>query len=120
MSDFTSSVETDSFPTKRRRRSFVEKITALMAPPRFSKWYVNETGNFAVRAHVICGRDRLFRAVLTIRRGCYKAEYIYSQVQIVLPCDRSERRKAFRLACRQAEHLARLRYRFLSGSEANV
>jgi hypothetical protein len=87
-------------------------IHALKSPPRVSGWYRNATGDLAVRAQVVCGEDGVVRARLTLRRGGYRDAYCYSTVQTVLPCRTGEHRKAFRLACRQAEHLATLRYRF--------
>lgn len=110
MSLLTSSVMPDVSLIQARIRSVVKRIPSLLTPLRFSNWYVNATGYFAVRAYVICSKDTPVTAVLTIRKGWCKQEYSYSSLLVVLPCKRNERRKAFRLACRQAEHLARLRY----------
>ncbi|MBH2547583.1 hypothetical protein I5Q23_21935, partial [Serratia marcescens] len=52
MSVFTSSVVPDFFSTLHRVKSAVQRIPFRMAPPRFTDWYVNAAGNFAVRAHV--------------------------------------------------------------------
>ena len=112
MSAFTSSVVPDFFSTLHRVKSVVQRIPFRMAPPRFTDWYVNAAGNFAVRAHVICSDDGSVSALLTLRKGWYKGEYTYASTHVVLSCKHTERRKAYRLASQHAEHLARLRYRF--------
>lgn len=112
MSAFTSSVVPDFISTLHRVITTVQRISFRMAPPRFTDWYVNAAGNFAVRAHVTCSDDGSVNAVLTFRKGWYKGEYTYVSTHVALPCKHTERRKAYRLACQQAEHLARLRYRF--------
>jgi len=112
MSVFTSSVVPDFFSALQRVKSAVRRIRFRMAPPRFTDWYVNAAGNFAVRAYVICSDDGSVSALLTLRKGWYKGEYTYASIHVVLPCKHTERRKAYRLAGQHAEHLARLRYRF--------
>ncbi len=112
MSFFTSSVVPDFISTLHRVISAVQRIPFRIAPPWFTDWYVNAAGNFAVRAHVTCSDDGSVNAVLTLRKGWYNGEYTYTSTRVVLPCKHTERRKAYQLACQQAEHLARLRYRF--------
>lgn len=112
MSLFTSSVLSDFSSLPPRVAPVFQRIRALMNPPRVSGWYRNATGDLAVRAQVVCGEDGVVRALLTLRRGWHRGMYAYSSRQTALPCRAGERRKAFRLACRQAEHLATLRYRF--------
>lgn len=112
MSVFTSSAVPDFISTLHRVISAVQRIPFRMALPRFTDWYVNAAGNFAVRAHVTCSDEGAVNAVLTLRKGWYNGEYTYASTRVALPCKHTERRKAYRLACQQAEHLARLRYRF--------
>ena len=112
MSVFTSSVVPDFFSTLHRVKSAVQRIPFRMAPPRFTDWYVNAAGNFAVRAYVVCCDDGSVIALLTLRNGWYKGGYTYDHTKVALPCRHTERRRAYRLACQHAEHLARLRYRF--------
>ncbi len=110
MSVFTSSVVPDFFSTLHRVKSAVQRIPFRMAPPRFTDWYVNAAGNFAVRAHV-ASTEKGLRVWLTLRRGWHSGEYVYSRLAVPVP-ENVGRRKAYRLACRQAEHLAHFRYRF--------
>ncbi|MNI74104.1 hypothetical protein D3C73_1301690 [compost metagenome] len=112
MSISTSSISSDLSPIQQRVMSVIQRIRSLMTPPHVSDWYVNATGNFAVRAQVVCGDDGTVRARLTLRQGWYNNAYSYSSLQIELPGQANKRQKAFRLACQQAEHLTKLRYRF--------
>ncbi|HIH8967032.1 MULTISPECIES: hypothetical protein [Serratia] len=57
MSVFTSSVVPDLFSALQRVKSAVQRICFRMVPPRFTDWYVNAAGNFAIRAHVICSDE---------------------------------------------------------------
>ncbi|ADE63239.1 hypothetical protein GC330_00380 [Yersinia pestis] len=106
MSVFTFSVVPEFFSILQRVKSAVQRI------PLHTDWFVNASGNFAVRAHVICSNDGSVSALLTLRKGWYKGEYTYASTHVVLSCKHTERRKAYRLASQHAEHLARLRYRF--------
>lgn len=112
MSVFTSSVVPDFLSTLHRVKSAVQRIPFRMAAPRFTDWYVNAAGNFAVRAHVICSDDGSVSALLTLCKGWYKGEYTYASTHVVLSCKHTELRKAYRFARQHAEHLARLLYRF--------
>ncbi|HGM6839703.1 TPA: hypothetical protein ACKP7D_003483 [Serratia marcescens] len=82
MSAFTSSVVPDFFSTLHRVKSAFQRIPFRMAPPRFTDWYVNAAGNFAVRAHVICSDDGSVSALLTLRKGWYKGEYTYASTTL--------------------------------------
>jgi len=106
MSVFTSSVVPDFFSILQRVKSAVQRI------PLHTDWFVNASGNFAVRAYVVCCDDGSVIALLTLRNGWYKGGYTYDHTEVALPCRHTERRRAYRLACQHAEHLARLRYRF--------
>lgn len=107
---FTSSASSDFSLVMRRTISVIQRIHSLIIPPRFSDWYVNATGYFAVRAHVL-STEKGLRIWLTLRRGWHSGEYVYSRLAVPVP-ENAGWRKAYRIACRQAEHLAHFRYRF--------
>lgn len=95
--------------------AITHRIKSLIYMRRSSCWYVNSTGNYAVCAHITSDKNAHFRAYLTVRTGCYQAAYVYNTLPISLPKEISGRgrRQTFLFACRQAEHMAHLRYRFL-------
>ena len=95
-----------------RLKTVIQRITRSRRLPDDSNWFTNVSGNFAVRAHVVTSEKNL-RVWLTLRRGWHSGEYVYSRLAVQVP-ENTGWRKAYRLACRQAEHLAHFRYRFQS------
>lgn len=93
-----------------RLKTVIQPITWGRCLPHDSNWFINISGNFAVRAHVVTTEKGL-RVWLTLRRGWHSGEYVYSRLAVPVP-ENVGWRKAYRLACRQAEHLAHFRYRF--------
>lgn len=81
---------------------------------RNSGWYFNGSVNYAVRAHITSVKDQGVKVFLTVRTGCHRAEFVFHRLQVSFPKGITGRRNAYRHACRQAQHLAHLRYRFLS------
>ncbi|HIE9446998.1 TPA: hypothetical protein ACXRZU_000616 [Klebsiella pneumoniae] len=76
-----------------------------------SQWFKNATGKFAVRVDVIPGIAG-GTVWLTLREGSYSRVYTYKRIPVNIHVGKFGSRKAFKLACRHAEHLAHLRYRF--------
>ncbi len=92
----------------------VRRLKSFFYLHRSSGWYVNGSGNYAVRAHITSVKDQGFRVFLTVRRGCHRAEYVFHRLPVSSPEGITGRRNAYLYACRQARHLAHLRYRFTS------
>lgn len=92
-------------------KKIIQRITEASRLSRRSAWFINRSGNFAVRAHVVSTTQGL-RIWLTFRRGWHSGEYIYSHCPVFCTEGKVRRWKAYRLACQQAEHLAHFRYRF--------
>lgn len=97
----------------------VRRLKSLFYLQRNSGWYVNGSGNYAVRAHITSVRDQGVTVFLTVRTGCHRAEYVFHRLPVSYPEGITGRRNAYRYACRQAQHLAHLRYRFLICTELN-
>ncbi|EKS7762260.1 hypothetical protein [Edwardsiella ictaluri] len=95
-----------------RLTTIIQRIIRGRALSYDSNWFTNASGNFAVRAHV-ASTEKGLRVWLTLRRGWHSGEYVYSRLAVPVP-ENAGWRKAYRLACRQAEHLAHFRYRFQS------
>lgn len=93
-----------------RLTTIIQRIIRGRRLPHDSNWFTNVPGNFAARAHVM-STEKGLRVWLTLRRGWHSGEYVYSRLAVPVP-ENAGRRKAYRLASRQAEHLARFRYRF--------
>ncbi|HAF2545872.1 TPA: hypothetical protein G9F23_001708 [Salmonella enterica] len=91
-------------------KTVIQRITWGRRLSHDSNWFTNVSGNFAVRAHV-ASTEKGLRVWLTLRRGWHSGEYVYSRLAVPVP-ENAGRRKAYRLACRQAGHLALFRYRF--------
>ena len=94
----------------------VRRLKSLFYLHRNSGWYVNGSGNYAVRAHITSVRDQGVTVFLTIRTGCHRAEYVFHRLPVSFPEGITGRRNVYRYACRLTNHLAHLRYRFLSGA----
>ena len=97
----------------------VRKLKSFIYLHRNSSWYVNGSGNYAVRAHISSDKDQGVNVFLTVRTGCHRAEYVFHSLPVSFPEGITGRRNAYRHACRQAQHLAHLRYRFLSGGHSH-
>ncbi|ELS2657094.1 hypothetical protein QPO66_001606 [Salmonella enterica] len=97
----------------------VRKLKSFIYLNRNSSWYVNGSGNYAVRAHISSVKDQGVNVFLTVRTGCHRAEYVFHRLPVSFPEGITGRRNAYRHACRQAQHLAHLRYRFLSGGHSH-
>ncbi|EFH8165170.1 MULTISPECIES: hypothetical protein [Enterobacterales] len=97
----------------------VRKLKSFIYLHRNSSWYVNGSGNYAVRAHISSVKDQGVNVFLTVRTGCHRAEYVFHRLPVSFPEGITGRRNAYRHACRQAQHLAHLRYRFLSGGHSH-
>lgn len=93
-----------------RLKMVIQRITRGRRLPHDSHWFTNVSGNFSVRAHVVSTEKGLL-VWLTLRRGWHSGEYVYSRLAVPVP-ENAGWRKAYWLACRQAEHLAYRRYRF--------
>lgn len=93
-----------------RLTTIFQRIIRGRRLPYDSNWFTNVSGNFAVQAHAASTAKGL-QVWLTLRRGWHSGEYVYSRLAVPVP-ENAGRRKAYRLACRQAEHLAHFRYRF--------
>ncbi|WP_187394383.1 hypothetical protein [Citrobacter freundii complex sp. CFNIH2] len=97
----------------------VRRLKSLFYLRRNSVWYVNGSGNCAVRAHITSVKGQGSRVFLTVRTGCHRAEYVFHRLPVSFPEGMTGRRNAYHYACRQAQHLAHLRYRFLISTELN-
>ncbi|MEW5291585.1 MULTISPECIES: hypothetical protein [Erwinia] len=93
-----------------RLKSVIRRITPFRKFSEQRRLFTNVPGNFAALAFVVpTGQGP--QMWLSLRRGWHQGEYVYSYLHIAVP-EKTGKRKAFRMACLQAEHLARLRYRF--------
>lgn len=97
----------------------VRRLKSFIYLHRNSSWYVNGSGNYAVRAHISSVKDQGVNVFLTVRTGCHRAEYVFHRLPVSFPEGITGRRNAYLYACRQAQHLAHLRYRFLSGGHSH-
>ncbi|EIL4051350.1 hypothetical protein NEE94_002188 [Salmonella enterica] len=97
----------------------VRRLRSFIYLHRNSSWYVNGSGNYAVRAHISYVKDQGVNVFLTVRTGCHRAEYVFHRLPVSFPEGITGRRNAYLYACRQAQHLAHLRYRFLSGGHSH-
>jgi len=95
----------------------VRRLKSFFYLHRNSGWYVNDSGNYAVRAHITSVRGQAVTVFLTVRTGCHRAEYVFHRLPVSFPEGITGRRNAHLYACRQAQHMAHLRYRFLICSE---
>ena len=91
----------------------VRKLKSFIYLHRNSNWYVNGSGNYAVRAHITTGKDQGVNVFLTVRTGCHRAGYVFHRLSVSFPEGITGRRNTYLYACRQVQHLAHLRYRFL-------
>ena len=97
----------------------VRRLKSFIYLHRNSSWYVNGSGNYAVRAHITAVKHQGVNVFLTVRTGCHRAEYVFHRLPVSFPEGITGRRNAYRHACRQAQHLAHLRYRFLFGGHSH-
>ncbi|MCX8966314.1 hypothetical protein EHW66_15370 [Erwinia psidii] len=107
-----STVLTPRFTSFNQRvKAVIQQLVGTSRVHRRSDWFINGTGNLAVRADIVPTADG-FHGWLTFREGWYEGSYVYSRRLIAFPGGKIRSQKAWRLACQQAEHLAHLRYRF--------
>ncbi|WP_155242177.1 hypothetical protein [Citrobacter freundii] len=97
----------------------VRRLKSFIYLHRNSSWYVNGSDNYAVRAHITSVKDQGVNVFLTVRTGCHRGEYAFHRLLVSLPEGMTGRRNAYLYACRQAQYLAHLRYRFLSGGHSH-
>ena len=80
----------------------VRRLKSFFYLRRNSGWYVNGSGNYAVRAHITSVKDQGVRVFLTVRTGCHRAEYVFHRLSVTFPEGITGRRNAYLYACRQA------------------
>ncbi len=78
----------------------VRRLKSFIYLHRNSSWYVNGSGNYAVRAHISSVKDQGVNVFLTVRTGCHRAEYVFHRLPVSFPEGITGRRNAYLYACR--------------------
>lgn len=63
----------------------VRRLKSFIYLHRNSSWYVNGSGNYAVRAHISSVKDQGVNVFLTVRTGCHRAEYVFHRLPVSFP-----------------------------------